>query len=154
MKRKYLKNSIPIILALLLFAGSLFYLNSSKEIKYSPESLPQKNEVFQKEEVIFSKDKIKILLIVLDKKYNVDVKNGFSVLDVMLQAQKESKIDNSFNFKYREYTGLGVFITEINSQIGGRGSYWIYSVNGVEANVGVSNYKIKNGDIISWKYEK
>ena len=72
----------------------------------------------------------------------------------MLQIQTESKIENSFSFKYKEHTGLGVFITEINNQIGGRGGYWIYSVNGVEANVGVSNYKIKNGDIISWKYEK
>ena len=31
---------------------------------------------------------------------------------------------------------------------------WIYYVNGKEAAVGISNYKINPGDTVSWKYEK
>ncbi len=49
---------------------------------------------------------------------------------------------------------MGEFITSINGVKNSNTQSWIYYVNGVEAQVGVSNYKINTGDIVSWKYEK
>jgi hypothetical protein len=45
---------------------------------------------------------------------------------------------------------MGIFIEEING-IRGDNKYWIYSVNGIEASVGVSRFRLKSGDIISWE---
>jgi len=62
---------------------------------------------------------------------------------------KEGKID----FKDKTYSGMGKLIEEING-ISNGDKYWIYYVNGQKANIGISNYKIKAGDVVSWKYEK
>ena len=60
---------------------------------------------------------------------------------------------NNFTFNYKEYSGLGIFIDEINGVKGGQGGYWIYYINNKEANVGVSNYILKDGDSVLWKQE-
>ena len=68
----------------------------------------------------------------------------------MEKLQAEGKI----NFTEENYVSMGEFIEGINGIKNSENQSWIYYVNGVEAQVGVSNYKIKNGDIVSWKYEK
>ncbi|MEI6280821.1 MAG: DUF4430 domain-containing protein [bacterium] len=73
-----------------------------------------------------------------------------TVYDFMSQLQSDGKI----TFKDKTYTGIGKLIEEINGIKGGGGKFWIYYVNGKKAEIGVSNYKINNGDIVSWKYEK
>jgi hypothetical protein len=73
-----------------------------------------------------------------------------TVYDLMDQLRKEGKI----NFKEKNYAGIGKFIDEINGVRGDGERYWIYYVNEVEATVGVSDYKVKTGDVISWKYQK
>lgn len=72
-----------------------------------------------------------------------------TVYEFMNKLKNEGKI----NFTEKNYTGMGKFISEINGIKGNGVKNWIYYVNGVEAEVGVSNYKINKGDIISWKYE-
>ena len=72
-----------------------------------------------------------------------------SVYDFMFKLKKEGKID----FKDKTYSGMGKLIEEING-ISNGDKYWIYYVNGQKANIGISNYKIKAGDVVSWKYEK
>jgi hypothetical protein len=72
-----------------------------------------------------------------------------SVYDFMSQLQDEGKI----SFTEKNYTGMGKFIDSINGLKGSGAKNWIYYVNGMEAEVGVSNYKINKGDILSWKYE-
>ena len=66
----------------------------------------------------------------------------------MEQLQNEGKI----NFKEKTYSGMGEFIEEINGIKNGEKN-WIYYVNNKKAEIGVSNYKINIGDIVSWKYE-
>jgi len=66
----------------------------------------------------------------------------------MNQMQNESKIA----FKDKTYAGMGKFIEEINGKKNGEKN-WIYYVNNIKANIGISNYKIKSGDVVSWKYE-
>jgi hypothetical protein len=95
---------------------------------------------------------IKVSLIVLDKKYEIEIKEGSTVYDAMKSI--ESVKDNNFSFKTKEYPSLGIFVDGINGIMGKSGQYWIYYVNDKEASVSVSKYKINNGDVISWKYEK
>ena len=72
-----------------------------------------------------------------------------SVYDFMVDLQKEGKI----TFKDKNYPGMGEMIEEINGIKNNGNKNWIYYVNGKEATVGVSNYKINPRDIVSWKYE-
>ncbi len=85
---------------------------------------------------------------------NIEYKNTIvgetSVYDFMSKLQSEGKI----NFTEKNYAGMGKFIDSINGIKNNGNENWIYYVNGVEAQVGVSNYKIKVGDVVSWKYEK
>jgi hypothetical protein len=136
--KKYFKILIVIILSCILIG--VFYLVKPQigVIQKGPKALSEKN--------------VKVSLKVLNKTYDVNIKEGSTVYDAMNIAQ--SLVENNFSFKSKEYPSLGIFVGEINGKKGGEGGYWIYSVNGEEANVGVSNYKVNNGDIISWKYEK
>lgn len=143
MKNK--KSTLIIVISLCILIG-VFYL-VKPPIGVKPLSA-------QKAPKALSVKNVKVSLNVLDKKYEVEMKEGSSVFEVMQKIQEESMGNNLFSFKYKEHTGLGIFINEINGKKGGEGGYWIYYVNGEEANVGVSNYKINNGDIISWEYEK
>ena len=88
-------------------------------------------------------------LLVNSVKYESQIAEPMSVYDFMTQLQNEGKI----TFKDTAYVGLGKFIEEINGIKGAGGRNWIYYVNGKKAEVGVSNYKINPGDVVSWKYE-
>ncbi|MFA6177902.1 MAG: DUF4430 domain-containing protein [Candidatus Paceibacterota bacterium] len=85
---------------------------------------------------------------------NIELKDTItgemSVYDFMSKLREEGKI----NFTEKNYAGIGKFIDSINGIKGNGSENWIYYVNGIEAQVGVSNYKINFGDIVSWKYEK
>lgn len=89
----------------------------------------------------------RVNLIVLDKEYEVGIKRNDTVYHMMENLQKE----NNFSFNYKEYPSLGIFINEINGVKGEKSKYWIYSVNGQEASVGVSKYVLKGGDVIKWE---
>lgn len=89
------------------------------------------------------------ILEINDKKYENEIKGQISVYNFMSQLQKEGKI----TFKEKYYSGMGEFIEEINGIKNGDKS-WIYYVNNQKANIGISNYQIKTGDVVSWKYEK
>jgi len=82
-------------------------------------------------------------------KYENEISEEISVYDFMYNLRTKGEID----FKEKTYSGMGKFIEEINGIKNGE-SYWIYYINGEKANIGVSNYKINEGDIISWRYEK
>lgn len=81
-------------------------------------------------------------------KYETQIANPMSVYNFMTQLQNENKI----TFQAKNYTGMGEFIEKINGVKNGNKN-WIYYVNGVKAEIGVSNYKINPGDVVSWKYE-
>jgi hypothetical protein len=89
---------------------------------------------------------------VQDKTYKVSINEGATVYDVMniLQNKKE----NNFSFVSKEYSGLGIFIDEINGVKGVSGKYWIYSVNGEKASISVSKYILKNGDNVLWEQKE
>ena len=68
-------------------------------------------------------------------------------------ALMEASNAGNLTFEGKNYPGLGFFITDIGPLHSGNGKYLLYYINGKEATVGVSAYKLKNGDIIEWKLE-
>ena len=94
---------------------------------------------------------IEATLRVADKTYPVSLPQDSSVHDLMVKAQETS----DFQFKGREFPGLGFFVQELNgvAENPRQGTFWIYYINGEKAKVGISAYTVKADDTISWKYE-
>ena len=94
---------------------------------------------------------VKATLRVADKTYPVSLPQDSSVHDLMVKAQETS----DFQFKGREFPGLGFFVQELNglAENPRQGTFWIYYINGEKAKVGISAYTVKADDTISWKYE-
>ncbi|MFH1233422.1 MAG: DUF4430 domain-containing protein [Patescibacteria group bacterium] len=82
--------------------------------------------------------------------YTDTIPGSLTVYDFMSKLRSEGKID----FTEKNYIGMGELIVSINGIKNNGDKNWIYYVNSKKANVGVSNYKINKGDIVSWKYEK
>jgi len=86
-----------------------------------------------------------------DKKYDVEIKDNESVYDLMNSLKEKGRL----SFSGKDYKGAGFFVEEINGIKNSTkdNKYWIYYINGKSANIGISQYIIKPGDNISWKYE-
>lgn len=89
------------------------------------------------------------ILEINDKKYESEITDSISIYDFMDKLRSEGQI----TFTEKNYTGMGKLIEEINGIKSDGKRFWIYYVNNVQGQVGVSDYKIKPGDVISWKYE-
>ena len=62
-------------------------------------------------------------------------------------------LKEGFSLEYQTYPELGVFITQIGEKTGDEnGKYWQYWVNNEYAQVGASQFKLKNGDVVAWKF--
>ena len=95
---------------------------------------------------------LSVTLEVNEQKYTLVYTNGDSLYDAM----KKLQTNTDFRFSGRDFGGsLGYFVEEINGvkNDGSKGKYWVYSINGEKAKIGVSNYTIKSKDIITWTYE-
>lgn len=89
--------------------------------------------------------------VILSRKA-ISFEEGESVFDVLLRATRTYGIHMEY-----EYTpGFGShYIEGIHNLYEfdcGAGSGWMYYVNGVKPNYGVSKYTVKNGDVIEFKY--
>jgi len=157
MKQNNKKNIIWVLLLIVItFCVYLLFSNDKKveipaEIQTDSE-LPittQIKSVFIKESPLNENIKnVSTILQVIDKSYSVKTEEGVSVYDVMKDAENDG-----FSFEGKEYPSMGFFVEKINGIKNGEKGYWIYYVNGIKASVGISNYIIKDGDIISWKFE-
>jgi len=164
--KKITKKILIVLFSILTFVIFLIY-SSSDDIKKVNEDIDKKNQEEQVQvkegierpiinlinnkpptETIFPCDR-KINLIVFDKNYEIGIDEESSVFEAMDNLQRNK--ENNFSFKYKEYSSLGIFIDELNEIKSGSGKYWIYSVNGKEASIGVSKYLLKEGDIIKWE---
>jgi len=73
-----------------------------------------------------------------------------------LQAMKDLQDQGGIQFSGKDFGGaLGFFVEEINEIKNDRkkGIYWVYSINGEKARIGISNYILQDKDIITWTYE-
>jgi hypothetical protein len=160
------KNIIIIIFLSAIVLASFFFDFYENKKKVDIEVIKQEifeEEIVVKEEPInqikehtnnisdISKKEINISLSVLDKNYIFVIEDGNTVYEAMKNLQNNK--ENNFSFEYKEYPSLGVFVEKINGVKGESGKYWIYYVNDKQAQVGVSKYVLKEGDIISWRQE-
>ena len=136
------KKIILIVLICLIFLG-VFFLNSQKK-------LPLPDLPLLKEEKKVEGQVTKTTPQANDLSFTDNIPGETSVYDFMSKLEEKGKI----NFTEKYYIGMGEFIDSINGIKNNQNQSWIYYVNGIEAQVGVSNYKIKTGDIVSFKYEK
>ena len=67
---------------------------------------------------------------------------------------QEELTNKGIALEYDDYgRELGVLITKIGDKKNGEdGKYWQYFVNGEYAKVGVSQYGLKAGDAVEWKF--
>lgn len=82
--------------------------------------------------------------------YTITVEKSGTVLEIMQNFARTSH----FDFKTKNFPGLGVMVEEINGLRNGDGYYWILYVNGKTSDKGASAAKVSTGDSIEWKYEK
>lgn len=151
-KKEKIKIILTLAIILLLFSATYFFSPGEKLIKeVSPPveemKAPETNLLAQSEENAQTREAI---LEINGNLYRAPIAENTSVYDFMNKLRNDGKI----NFKDKTYIGLGKFIEEINGIRGNGSEFWIYYVNGKKAQVGVSNYKINPGDVVSWKYEK
>jgi hypothetical protein len=141
----------------IFFAAALllvfFSILPKSSVELQKGTLPAIQEPPPSSAKVVSKEKpagIPITLTVSNKNYAASAQPGTTAYEAMLAISSSS--DFSFTASY--YSGIGYFVTEINGMRGGREAYWSFYVNGSYSSVGVSEYEIKNGDVIEWKLEK
>lgn len=164
-KKQYISIGLALFIIILIF--SFFYREKELPLIVPYEQnytevkavLETKTETYNNEKVsqigpkALSVETIKVSLTVSGHKYNTEIKEGSSVIEAMKQIERESSDENKFSFKYTDNASLGSFITEINGAKGTPGKYWIYYINRKLGSIGVSNYILKEGDIINWNQE-
>lgn len=154
-KRENTKIISLIVLGLLFIFGAYFsFSHTQTEKSVLPiaenQDIQQAKEI-PKIEITTAKTKENSAILEINGvKYQSEIREGTGVYDLMDKLRSEEKI----NFKDKTYLGMGKFIEEINGIRGDGTRYWVYYVNGKKAMVGVSNYKINPGDVVSWRYEK
>ena len=149
-KRKILIETSILVILILFSIFKILPRQKSVEIPKPPDSPTvgksnetKKNEIQKKENSVDN-----TTLEINGTKYETEISGPTNVDALMQKLKDEGKI----NFKSETYTGMGKFIEEINGVKNDKKN-WIYYVNGEKANIGISNYQIKPGDVVSWKYE-
>jgi len=73
----------------------------------------------------------------------------------LYEAMEKLAVEGKITWKTKEFGGLGSFVDSLNGVMSDRmkGKYWIFYVNGEPAKVGISNYVLRNNDLIKWNYE-
>lgn len=94
-------------------------------------------------------NQIRVDLLAEGKSYAITVTPGSTIYDAMVMLAGAGTLE----FKATHYIGLGYFVQEINGRKNTGGNYWILYINGLYSAVGVSQYILKEGDKIEWKYE-
>lgn len=99
------------------------------------------------------KEMISATLSIDGKSFTHQLPKGANVGALLVSAQSVGEI----SFQGKEYSGLGMLVVGINGKENNNDKnnlYWIYSVNGKKATVGVSQYVLSSGDVVSWSYEQ
>lgn len=97
-------------------------------------------------EIVYS---LEASLQVGEKKYKLQFNNGQSLLEAMNNLVASSE----FTFKSKTYLGIGEFVYSVNGTDAKDSKYWILYINNDQAQVGVSDYKLRPGDVIRFELE-
>ncbi len=82
---------------------------------------------------------------------NEKFKQGENLFDFT----KNELARKNITFEYQEYPSLGSMVTKIGDKKSSeKDGYWQYWINGEYASVGASDYLLKPGDKIEWRFSK
>lgn len=74
---------------------------------------------------------------------NIVINDGENALDILTRSKQIATKEYSF----------GTLVESIEGVANGKeGRYWLYYINGEEAQVGAAEYKVQVGDVIEWRY--
>lgn len=151
MRRKKFNRVLILVLALILSIAFCGCGNSKEENKYKCTIEIECKTILNNMEKLDSalKDYIPSDGILL-KRQTVSFCEGESVYDILKRTSKENNIlmEASFTGKMAYIEG----ISNIYEFSCGELSGWIYYVNGESFNKSCSEYKLKDGDEIQWRY--
>jgi hypothetical protein len=131
---------------------------TSKEIPTLPNSYPtgkasveiaKTSTIKEKTTDIFLKNTANVTVLFGEEKVNLSVSPNTIFYNALMEAKNAGKI----TFSGKNYPGLGFFVTDFGELHAGSGKDLLYYINSKEANVGVSSYVLKDGDVIEWKLE-
>lgn len=80
--------------------------------------------------------------------FKVEIQAGDSAFSILKRAASQ----NGFGLVYDTYD-FGVFVTSINGTKASNSQFWAFYYNGAFSNVGASDQKISQDDVISWKLQ-
>ena len=147
MTKKEKTKKLILIIFLMIICSALIYSytkNQPKQDNIPPVTLPANST----KTLGTTSTATNATLLVNETSYGTKIAGPMNVYDFMIQLQNEGKI----TFQTKNYSGMGEFVEEINGVKNGNKN-WIYYVNEKKAEIGISNYKINPGDVVSWKYE-
>lgn len=153
--QKNTKIISSLVLGLLFIFGAYFSFSHKQTEEVAlpiteNQDIQQAKEAPKTEVVAETKANSLAILEISGIQYQAEIRENTSVYDFMEKFRSKGEI----NFEDKTYLGMGKFIEEINGVRDDGSKYWIYYVNGKKAYIGVSNYKINPGDVVSWRYEK
>lgn len=115
-----------------------------------PKESTQDAQKATEKEISSPKAGISATLIINGSRFETSVEENATIYDLMVVLSHEG----AFSLSTRNFGGsLGYFVEAINGTKNTNDHVWIYYINGQKATVGISNYKLKSNDIISWNYE-
>ena len=72
----------------------------------------------------------------------------------VLNAMYAFAASSNFSFSGREFSGLGLFVEEINGRKNGDGFYWTLFINNELSEKGASQTEVSPADSVEWCYQK
>lgn len=112
----------------------------------------KKGEV--KEERIEKKEtgQVKLVLDFGEEKvstHSVNLDDSATVFEILSQICQE----NNLNL-VSEDSDFGVFVSQIGEKTNTKDLFWLFFVNGKMGQVAADKFKLKEGDLVEWKYQE
>jgi hypothetical protein len=129
------------VIKIFLFSIALVFLSAACNF---PGSKPKEQEQVQRQliqvsQVVEGVDKI-------DQSFNFYADENKTALDLLKSSRR---------VETKTFSGVGEFVESIDGRrADGQTEFWAFYVNGKQSNVGASEYKPQNNDVIEWKLEK
>ncbi|MDD2757923.1 MAG: DUF4430 domain-containing protein [Patescibacteria group bacterium] len=131
-----------IIAAVIILLGGVFYYNFVLGPKTTDDIAKQTEKENQN---------INASMEINGNIETMNVKEGTTAFQLMQALKEEAKL----SYSGKDYPDMGFFVEEINGEKNDstKNMYWLYYVNDQPATEGISQYVLKDGDKITWKYE-
>ena len=146
-----MQKNTPRILAqaLILAAVLILAIFGIKEFVGNDDSTEKDEQTTQ--ESILAESTAKQIEVVVDngdqvETYATDYSSDMNAFDFLEKLQNENE---DFTFGFTEFE-FGAMVTEVNEEQPGENQFWKFQINGDDAQVGVSDYMVNEGDVLSF----